>query len=64
MIEKNYGALQKHEDYDIYSEISASTGRRSNLFAIAAYAAVNNWACMSFDFKQAFTISKMKMKKI
>ena len=25
------GAEQKHEDYDIYSEISASTGRRSNL---------------------------------
>merc|ERR1711988_529715 len=53
------GAEQKHEDYDIYSEISASTGRRSNLFAVAAYAAANNWACMSFDFEQAFTISKI-----
>ena len=54
------GADQKHEDYNIHSEISASTGRRSNLFSIAAFAAASNWVCMSFDFEQAFTISKMK----
>ena len=38
------GADQKHEDYNIHSEISASTGRRSNLFSIAAFATANNWA--------------------